>query len=217
MITISGIPWRTQCRRHIIDAVVVILVRHMHRCRRQWRRSTTTMPSGRRTCRGIGRGHPSGRRQRQKREEGARRRQRWRLRQRRHPRLCGRMTGPSSTARRGRRRFSRPDGGNAEEDRGSDGDNGTPDDRGSGEERDDGSALPATAVNPLDSAKHAYRRWLEGGEWRNNATATDDDGDDSGIVEEVCRTGGWRSLTRPGGRSTQPPVVAYRHCRTGSG
>jgi len=73
--------------------------------------------------------------------------------------------------RRGRGRFSCPDGSDAEEDRGSDaeedrgsdGDNGTPDDRGSGEERDDGSALPATAVNPLDSAKNMYRRRLEGG------------------------------------------------------
>ena len=73
------------------------------------------------------------------------------------------MTGPSSTARRGRGRFSHPDGGDAEEDRGRNVNNGTPDDRGSGEERDDGSALPAMAVNPLDSAKHAYRRRLEGG------------------------------------------------------
>jgi hypothetical protein len=73
------------------------------------------------------------------------------------------MMGPSLTARRGRGRFSHPDGSGAEEDRGSEGDNGTHDDRGSGEERDDGSALPATAVNPLDSAKHAYRRRLEGG------------------------------------------------------
>jgi hypothetical protein len=45
------------------------------------------------------------------------------------------MTGPSSTARRGRGHFSFPDGGDAEEDRGSDGNNGTPDDRGSGEEK----------------------------------------------------------------------------------
>ena len=73
------------------------------------------------------------------------------------------MMGPSSTVRRGCGRFSRPDGSDAEEDRGSDGDNGTPDDRGSGEERNDGSALPATAVNPLASAKHTYRRRLEGG------------------------------------------------------
>ncbi len=73
------------------------------------------------------------------------------------------MTGSSSTTRLGRGRFSRPDGGDTEEDRGSDGDNGTPDDRRSGEERDDGSALPATALNPLDSAKHTYRRRLEGG------------------------------------------------------
>ena len=109
------------------------------------------------------------------------------------------MTGPSSTARRGRGRFSRPDGGDAEEDRGSDGNNGTPDNRRSGEECDDGSALPATAVNPLDSAKHAYRRRLEGGGWQDIATATDDDGDDSGVVEKRCRTGvgvadrAWRS------------------------
>jgi hypothetical protein len=55
------------------------------------------------------------------------------------------------------------------------------------------------------------------GGWRNNATATatDDDGNNSGVVKERCRTGG--SLTRPGGRSTRPPVVAYRHRRTGSG
>ena len=88
------------------------------------------------------------------------------------------------TARHGRGRFSRPDGGNAEEDRGSDGNTGTPDDRGSGEERDDGSALSTTAVNQLDSAKHAYRRRLEGGGWWNNTTATDDDGNDSGVVKE---------------------------------
>ena len=73
------------------------------------------------------------------------------------------MTGPSSTARRGRGHFSCPDGGDAEEDRGSDGNNGTPDDRRSGEERDVGSALPATTVNPLVSAKQAYWRRLEGG------------------------------------------------------
>ena len=73
------------------------------------------------------------------------------------------MTGPSSTVRPGRGRFSHPDGGNAEEDRGSDGNNGTPDDRGSREKCDDGSALPATAVNLLDSAKRAYRGRLEGG------------------------------------------------------
>ena len=107
------------------------------------------------------------------------------------------MTGPSSTARRGRGHFSCPDGGDAEEDRGSDGNNGTPDDRGSGEERDDGSALPATAVNPLDSAKHTYQHRLEGGGWRNNATAMDDDSVDSGVVEDRCRTGGGL-LTRPG-------------------
>ena len=123
-------------------------------------------------------------------EEGARGRQRRRQRRQRRPRLCGWMTGPSSTARRGRGRFSHPDGGDAEEDRGRNGNNGTPNDRGSGEERDDGSAPHTTAGQ------------LEGEGWRNNATATDDDG---------------RSLTRPGGRSTRPPVVAYRHRRTGSG
>ena len=73
------------------------------------------------------------------------------------------MRGPSSTVRRGRGRFSCPNGGDVKEDRGSDGDDGTPDDRGSGEERDYGSALPAPAVNPLDSAKRAYRCWVEGG------------------------------------------------------
>ena len=73
------------------------------------------------------------------------------------------MTGPSSTARQGRGHFSCPDGGDAAENRGSDGNNGTPDDRGSGEKGDKGSALPATAVNPLDSAKHAYQHRLEGG------------------------------------------------------
>ena len=73
------------------------------------------------------------------------------------------MTGPSLTSRHGLGRFSRPNGGDAEEDRGSDGNNGTPDDRRSREERDDRSALTAMAVNPLDPAKHAYRRRLEGG------------------------------------------------------
>ena len=73
------------------------------------------------------------------------------------------MMGPSSTARRGRGRFSCPNDRDVEEERGSDGDDGTPDDRGSGEERDYGSALPATAVNLLDSAKRMYRRRLEGG------------------------------------------------------
>ena len=77
------------------------------------------------------------------------------------------MTGPSSTVHRGRGcgRFSRPDGGDAREDRGSGGSNGnggTPNDSGSGEERNDGSTLPATTVNPLDSAKRPYRRWREG-------------------------------------------------------
>jgi len=127
------------------------------------------------------------------------------------------MTGPSSTTGRGHGCFYRPDGGNAEEDRGSDSNNGTPDDRGSGEEHDDGSALPATAVNPLDSAKHTYRCRLEGGGWRNKATVTNDDGDDSGVVEKQCRMGGGRSLTRPEGRSTQPPVIAYQHRHTGCG
>ena len=42
------------------------------------------------------------------------------------------MMGPSSTARRKRGFFLRPNGGNVEEDRGSDGNDGTPDDRGSG-------------------------------------------------------------------------------------
>ena len=73
------------------------------------------------------------------------------------------MTGPSSTTQRGRGRFSRPNCGNIKEDRGSDGYNGTPNNRGSEEERNDRSALPATAVNPLDSTKHVYRCWLEGG------------------------------------------------------
>ena len=76
------------------------------------------------------------------------------------------MMGPSSTMRRGRRRFSHPDGGNAEEDRGrggSNGDDGTPGDRGSREECDDGSVLPTTAVNPPDFAKRGYQRWREGG------------------------------------------------------
>ncbi len=77
--------------------------------------------------------------------------------------LCGRMTGPSSTVRRRRGRFSPPNGRDVEEDRGSNGNNGTPDDRGSREERDYGTALPATAVNPLDSVKRMYRRRLEGG------------------------------------------------------
>jgi hypothetical protein len=49
-----------------------------------------------------------------------------------------------------------------------------------------------------------------GGGWNNataTATATDDDGNNSGVVKERCRTGG--SLTRPRGRSTRPPIVAY--------
>ena len=127
------------------------------------------------------------------------------------------MTGPSLTAWRGRGRFYRLDGGNAEEDRGSDGDNGTPNNCGSGEERDDGSALPAMAVNSLDSTKNAYRCRLEGGGWQNNGTATDDDGDNSGVIKKWCRKGGWRSLTRPGGRSTRPPIVDNQLRRTGSG
>ena len=78
------------------------------------------------------------------------------------------MTGPSSTVQhgRGRERFSRPYGGDAEEDRGSgggDGNDGTPDHRGSREERGDRSALPVTAVNLLDSKKHAYQHWRERG------------------------------------------------------
>ena len=64
---------------------------------------------------------------------------------------------------------------------GSNGDDGTPDDRGSGEECDDGSTLPATAVNLLDSAKRTNQRRSEGGGgWRNNATEMDDNGNDSG-------------------------------------
>ena len=68
------------------------------------------------------------------------------------------MMGPSSTTGRGhgRGRFARPDCGDAGEDSGSgNGNDGTHDNRGSTEERDDGSALPATVVNPLDSANHA--------------------------------------------------------------
>ena len=64
-------------------------------------------------------------------------------------------------------RFSCPNGGNAEEDRisgGGDGNNWTPNDRRSGEECDNGSMLPATAVNLLDSVKHTYWRRQEGGE-----------------------------------------------------
>ncbi len=68
------------------------------------------------------------------------------------------MTGPSSTARRGRGRFSCHNGGDVKEDTGSDGDDGTPDNRGSGEEHDYGIALPATAVNPLDSVKRAHQK-----------------------------------------------------------
>ena len=73
------------------------------------------------------------------------------------------MTGPSSTAWRGRRRFSRPEDGDAKEDRGSNGNNGTPDNCRSGEECNNGSVLPATVVKLLDSAKRAYRCGLEGG------------------------------------------------------
>ena len=79
--------------------------------------------------------------------------------------------------RLGRGRFSHPNRGDTEEDKGRDGNNGTPDDRRSGEERDDGSALHATALNSLDSATHAYQRRLEGGgggttQWRRMTTAT---------------------------------------------
>ena len=175
------------------------------------------MPSGQKTCRGIGRGHPLGRRQRQKGAEGARGWRHWCWRQQQRPRLCDRMTGPSLTAWPGRGRFSCPNGGNAEEDRGSNGDDKTPDNRGREEECDNRSALPTTAVNLLDSVKRAYWRRLEGGQWRNDATATDDDGNNSGVVEERRWMGGGRSLMRPGGRSTWPPVVAYQYCRTGSG
>ena len=103
------------------------------------------------------------------------------------------MTGLTSTARRGRGGFSRSDGGNTKEDRGSGGGGGndrTPNDHASGEERNDGSALPAPAVNPLDSAKHGFWRRREGGEWWNDAMATNDGGNDSGVVEERRRTGG---------------------------
>ena len=31
--------------------------------------------------------------------------------------------------------------------------------------------------------------WKEGG-WRNNATATNDDGNDSGVIEDWCQRGG---------------------------
>ena len=63
---------------------------------------------------------------------------------------------------------------------------------GSREERNNRRArLPATAVNPLDSAKRVYWRQREGGRgWRNNATATDDNGEDSDVIKERCRTGG---------------------------
>ena len=63
-------------------------------------------------------------------------------------------------------RFSCADSGNAKEDKGSGGCNGhdrSPNDRGSGEERDNGSTLPATMVNSLDSPTHAYQRRREGG------------------------------------------------------
>jgi hypothetical protein len=88
------------------------------------------------------------------------------------------MTGLSSTARRRRRCghgcFSRPDSGNAKEDRGSssgNGDSGTPNDRGSQEECNNGSVLPVTAVNPLG--------------WWNDVTATDDNSNNRGIVKEL--------------------------------
>ncbi len=96
------------------------------------------------------------------------------------------MTGLSSTARCRRGRFSCPTSGNAKEDRGSgggDGDDGTTDNCGSREERDNGSALSATAVNPLNSAKRVYRRRREGG-------VTDDNGNNSGVVKERRRRGG---------------------------
>ena len=65
------------------------------------------------------------------------------------------------------------------------------------------------AVNPLDSAKRAYRRQQEEGGWRNNTTAMDDNSNDSGVIKERHRTGEGRLLTRPGGQSTQPPVNTY--------
>jgi hypothetical protein len=34
-IAVSGIPGRTRRRRRIINAVIVIIVRHLHRCRGQ--------------------------------------------------------------------------------------------------------------------------------------------------------------------------------------
>ena len=103
------------------------------------------------------------------------------------------MTRPSSTARHGRGCISCPNGSDAEEDRGGgsgDRDNGTPDNRRSGEECDNRSELPATAVNPLDSAKRVYHRWWEVGVWRNDATVRDEDGNDSGVVEERHQRGG---------------------------
>ena len=133
------------------------------------------------------------------------------------------MTGPSSTMRRGHGRFSCPYGSDTEEDRGSDGgngskgNNGTPDNCRNGEERNNRSALPATAVNPLDSAKRVYPRQREEGGWRNDVMATNDDGNNSGNVEEWRWTGEGRLLTRPRGQSTRPPVIAYQHCCTGSG
>ena len=132
------------------------------------------------------------------------------------------MTGLSSTAWRRRRCgcFSRPNSSNIEEDRGSSsgsGNNGTPNDRRSGEERNKRRALPATAVNLLDSAKRAYRRWREGGGWWNNEAALDDDGNNSSVVEELRRTGRGRLLTRPGGLSTWLPIFTYQYCRMGRG
>ena len=55
------------------------------------------------------------------------------------------------------------------------------------------------------------------GEQRNDATATDDDGNDGGVIEEWRRTGGRRLLTRPGGQSTWLPVVACQYPCMGSG
>ena len=177
------------------------------------------MLSGRRTCRGIGRGHPLARRQRQKGEEGAQGQRRWRQGQQQCPRLCSRMTGPSSTAWRGRRRgrFSCPNGGDTEEDRGSGGGNGndgTPDHRGSREERDDGRALPAMEVNLLDSAKRLYRCQREGGDdgttrWQRMTTAAT-------AVSSRNSNGQGGGRLRSGGQSTRLPVDAYQYCRTRS-
>ena len=117
MIVVGGIPGRTQHCHPDINAILVIIVQHLHCCHGQGQGLKTTMPSGRRTCRGIGRGHPLGRQQKQKGEEeswGRRRRQK-----QQRPRLCGRMRGLSSTPRRGR--FTWPNDGDVKEDRGSSG------------------------------------------------------------------------------------------------